>query len=752
MLSFDELASMEDRAALIGMKAESLVRLRQAGFTVPDGFVVTPDETGSLTPGQLSARIDQDTAYAVRSSGTNEDLGNLSFAGQYDTYLNVRGVEDVCQAVHDCAQSLSNPRVTAYAGRTGIDMSGARMAVVVQRMVDAEISGVAFSIDAVGGMDKQILIEAVPGLGEQLVSGAVTPHRYIYDWYESRLVEDSPGLLGPAEVAKLARIVLDIQILYGFPVDVEWAITGETVHVLQARPITTISYRRIPDEWTTADFRDGGVSAAACKTLMASLYGLVFTPSFLDSVKTLKLFPKDKNMSFYEVFFARPYWCLTVEKDCFAKLPGFVERELDEDMGIVPTYEGDGMVTRTTVKTLWNGLTSMRAITRHIRAMEETAESRKDELLRRFSEIDGLDLEGKSADELLGIWVKFIRNDYFTSECTYFSYIFCTMILSTLVKDRVKKHTPDTQMMDLMTGLEDLSHMRPIYEMWDMSRHGRTDAEFADFIARYKHHSLHELDVSFPDWDETPEVVRGMIDEFATLDDSHDPRTLGAQQRQKYLDRLAQLPQKLHKDVERLRRFLWWREEFRDVSTISYYCVRKLTLALGRAWADDGLLVDADDIFFLSTDEIESKSTHLVDRNKQYFQSFVNFANPNELGNRHVMRQTHLDGTQILKGVACAGHSVTAVARVVKDIHDADRIAPGEILVTTCTDPAWTAIFSRIGGVITETGGMLSHAAVVSREYGLACILMVRGATQVIHDGDLITMDCDTGQIYHAGS
>ena len=752
MLRFDELASMEDRTALIGMKAESLVALRQAGFNVPDGFVVTPDEAGTVTADQLAAYIDDDTAYAVRSSGTNEDLVDLSFAGQYDTYLDVRGADDICRAVHDCARSLSNDRVTAYAERAGIDMSGARMAVVVQRMVDADTSGVAFSIDAVGGMDKEILIEAVPGLGEQLVSGAVTPHRYVYDWYASRMVEQAPGLLSADEVAKLAQIVLDVQIFYGFPVDVEWAITGQTVHVLQARPITTISYRKIPDEWTTADFRDGGVSAAACKTLMASLYGLVFTPSFIDSVKTLKLFPKDKDMSFYEVFFARPYWSLTVEKACFAKLPGYVERELDEDMGVVPTYEGDGQVTRTTVRTLWNGLNSMLAISRHIRTMEEKAESRRNDLLRRFKDIDRLDLTGTSADELLDIWVRYIRDDYFTSECTYFSYIFATMILSTLVKDTLKKRDPDVSMMDLMTGLEDLSHMRPIYEMWDMSRRGYSEDDFADFIERYKHHSLHELDVSFPNWDETPDVVRAMIDEFATLDDSHDPRALGVQQRQKYLDRLAHLPTKLHKDVEQLRRFLWWREEFRDVSSISYYLARKLTLALGRAWADEGVLADTDDIFFLSVDEIEAKATHLVDRNRRYFTSFVNFDNPNELGNRHVMHQTHPDGTHIVKGVACAGQSVTAVARVVKDIHDADRVAPGEILVTTCTDPAWTAIFSRIGGVVTETGGMLSHAAVVSREYGLACILMAKGATGVIHDGDVITMNCETGEIFDAGS
>jgi len=748
MYRFDELKFVDNRQALIGMKAESLARLREGGFNVPDGFVVTADEISSLTAERLSEYADDDTEYAVRSSGTSEDLGASSFAGQYDTFLNVKGRENLLEAINKCALSLHNERVTAYAERSGIDLSESKMAVIVQRMVDSEKSGVAFSIDSVNGRDKEIVIEAVNGLGEQLVSGRVTPDSYSYNWYDDAFTEYKPGVLTRQEVKKLAETVLSIQIYYGFPVDVEWAVIGDAIHILQSRPVTAISYRAVTDEWTTADFRDGGVSSAACKTLMGSLYGLVFTPSFINSVKAIKLMTKNDNPNIYDIFFARPYWNLTVEKLCFAKLPGFVEREIDEDMGVVPRYEGDGIVTKANPKSVLNGARSLASISGHIKRMENNAGKRQADLLKRFAEVENIELSGKSSDDLHELWVKFVKKDYFISEYTYFSYIFCNMILSTLFKDKIKKYLPANVIMNLLIGLSDLSHLRPIYEMWDMSRRSYTEAEINEFIAKYRFHSQHELDISYPNWDETPDVVRAMIADFAKLNENHDPRALEEKQRRKYLNTLEWVPKKLRSDVERLRRFLWRREEFRDVSTKSYYLIRKLTLALGKAWEAEGILKSADDIFFLAVGDIETRTTGKAAKNKAYYQSFLNFKNPNELGSGYITHNARISGQRILKGVACSGDTITATARVIKDIHDAGRLEQGDILVTKCTDPAWTAIFSRIGGVVTETGGMLSHAAVVSREYGLACILMVKDATTIIQDGEVITLNCKTGEIY----
>lgn len=752
MYKFDELLTLNNRKSLIGMKAEGLVALRAADFNVPDGFVVTADEVNTITAEQLSEYIDNYVEYAVRSSSASEDLADSSFAGQYESFLNVKGCDNILDAVRRCAESIHSERVKAYAERSGIDISKSKMSVIVQRMVKSEKSGVAFSSDSVNGRDKEVIIEAVTGLGDTLVGGYVTPDYYSYNWYDDAFTVYKGGVLTRDEVAKIALTVLDIQVHYGFPADVEWAVTGDVVHILQSRPITTFSYKTITGEWTTADFRDGGVSSCACKTLMSSLYGLVFNPSFSDSLKEIKLLPQNDCTNIYDIFYARPYWNLTLEKVCFAKLPGFVEREIDEDMGIVPAYNGDGVVTKTNLKSLWSAVKVLTAITAHIKRMENKSKDYKTDFLKRFSEIKNINLSDKSSDELHGIWVDFIKHDYFNCEYTYFKYIFCNMILSTLFKDKIKKYLSSNERINLLIGLLNLSHMRPVYEMWEMSRREYSDIEFAEFVTKYKHHSQHELDISYPNWDENPNIVREMISDFKQLDDSHNPNILSEKQQKKYLKTLSRIPKKLHKDVERMRTFLWWREEFRDISTKHYYLIRKLTLALGKAWEVDNILESADDIFFLSVSDIETKSVEKAVKNKLYYQSFINFKNPNEIGNRYTTHKTRIDGQKILKGVACSGETITAIAKVINDIHDVGRLEKGDILVTKCTDPAWTAVFSKISGVITETGGMLSHAAVVSREYGIACILTVKNATEIIKDGDVITMDCRTGEIYKGGA
>ncbi|MCL2826372.1 MAG: hypothetical protein FWD72_03095, partial [Eggerthellaceae bacterium] len=236
MYSFDTLAAMSNRQALIGMKAESLVRLRESGFNVPWGFVVTTDEVSSFTDEELARHIDEKAEYAVRSSGTSEDLEGLSFAGQYDTFLKVSGLANLRAAIEACAASVRKESVVAYAQHSGLDLAGGRMAVIVQQMVDSEKAGVAFSIDALSGLDHEIMVEAVHGLGESLVSGRVTPDYYAYNWYDEKFSAYGGETLTRDEVKRLAETVLAIQVEYGFPVDVEWAIVGDEVFILQSRP------------------------------------------------------------------------------------------------------------------------------------------------------------------------------------------------------------------------------------------------------------------------------------------------------------------------------------------------------------------------------------------------------------------------------------------------------------------------------------------------------------------------------------
>src|SRR5688572_9371242 len=255
-----------DRVGEAGGKAANLGELILAGFDVPPGFCVTTEayrravrgtavESGSATDGQaaraavLAAPIPESVAdavrnayarlvsaadgrVAVRSSATAEDLPGASFAGQQDTYLNVDGIDEVLDAMHRCWASLWTDRAVAYRVAQGIDGSGVALAVVVQRMVDAESAGVLFTADPVTGRRRQAVLDAARGLGDAVVSGAVDPDHFVVDTATARILDRRRGGPAPqqtasltdAQVRSLASLGDRVEKAFGSPQDIEWAV------------------------------------------------------------------------------------------------------------------------------------------------------------------------------------------------------------------------------------------------------------------------------------------------------------------------------------------------------------------------------------------------------------------------------------------------------------------------------------------------------------------------------------------------
>ena len=178
---------------------------------------------------------------AVRSSATAEDSEDASFAGQQETYLNVEGADEVCARVVDCWASFFSERALFYRSHKG-SLDDLAMAVVVQRMVDADKAGVLFTVDPVQRRRDQMLIEGVRGLGEQVVSGELTPDHYVTDRAGSVKRSSLPngGVLVEAELHELAALGRRLEEHFGGPQDVEWAIAGGRVFLLQSRPVTTL--------------------------------------------------------------------------------------------------------------------------------------------------------------------------------------------------------------------------------------------------------------------------------------------------------------------------------------------------------------------------------------------------------------------------------------------------------------------------------------------------------------------------------
>ena len=220
-------------AVRAGKKAACLHEMKRGGFTVPEGFVVRDDEdVSSIADEELASRIARIGGFpvAVRSSGALEDLAGASFAGQYETYLDVADVKALRARIDDCRASARSERVQAYLKKQGLSPEAARVSVLVQRMVRARIAGVAFSIHPVTGREEHALVELVTGLGEKLVSGHVAPSRYVLDMRTGGVVEQEIGPEGASltreETRALTRALVHLQAHFHAPQDVEWPSTS----------------------------------------------------------------------------------------------------------------------------------------------------------------------------------------------------------------------------------------------------------------------------------------------------------------------------------------------------------------------------------------------------------------------------------------------------------------------------------------------------------------------------------------------
>ena len=839
--------------AIVGGKAASLAWLADCGFEVPVWTVVpaawlaeflsgnglvTPefgDHHGLSSmreqilsapwPSGMEARLEQltaavlaDGAVAARSSGTLEDLADASFAGQYESYLELKSFGQVQMGVRKCWASMFTERVYEYCHQNGRTVAELTMAVIVQRMVDARCAGVAFSVDPIAGTDDEILIEACPGLGDELVSGQIDPDRYRYSWKRgvetARLEADSSApVLSPEQVAELSQTVAEVQAAFGRPVDVEWAEQDGKIWLVQSRAVTSVGTNGFEGEWTTADFKDGGVSASVCTPFMAALYDRVFStsmPEYLDQVGLVSRQPEDQD--WYMVAFGRPYWNAGLVKQRLTSLPGFKERSFDEDLGIRVGYEGDGVTTSLSPKSIVFGLRVLSRLSKSFVHRLEVNPKIAVGWEKSLSNWEAIDRAALSDEEFSQSLQRLLDQEYVQCETDYFRTIYDNSNAQTLFQeklDALAKKAPDGRLdsLALMGGLHDLSHLRPTREegqLLDEMRAAGSAIDFAqqpveDLLAAYQsgkyfpaadliHDYLQRwgwmapatLEIRVPRWSEDPrplfesmqralaacaETTQGahatVADSELRQRDAFDVAVTNCKQLMStWIPGLSARRRKaFDARLKTVRELLWWREEMRMHSTRMYATVRLWALEFGRRQVNAGVFSEQEDVFFLDLDQVLSlvrkqlapeQVKVIIANNRCYYQGFRDFHNPDEIGSRWLATggETPLitDSTA-LTGIGGSGGSYEGIARVLASVDEVGRLQAGDVLVTRFTDPGWTSSFAGLGAVVTETGGVLSHAAVIAREYGFPAVLAVSGATQTIQDGERILVDGDNSRV-----
>ncbi|WP_344630050.1 rifamycin-inactivating phosphotransferase [Streptomyces glaucosporus] len=846
------------RVAVVGGKAAHLGELsRIEGIRVPAGFCVTTDafrrvvahvpsideqldelarvdpddrETirtlgarlrraveGAAVPGDVAeaitsalARFGERAACAVRSSATAEDLPTASFAGQQDTYLNVVGPAAVLEHVSRCWASLFTERAVAYRLRKGIDHRTVRMAVVVQRMVFPEASGILFTADPVTGHRKTATVDAGFGLGEALVSGLVNPDVFtvrdgeIVDKkiaVKQRAVHALPAggtrdvavdarrqeqpALTDAQVVRLVRLGRRIEAHFGRPQDIEWCLDGDDFHIVQSRPITTLFPVPEADDQENRVYVSVGhqqMMTDAMKPLGLSLWRMTaMVPMqeaggrlFVDVTPRLAA-PASRAalldmMGRSDPLIADALRTLLDRGDFVPSLPdtgpggppaGGAPAPIDTDPALVTE-----LVERSEA--------SVAALERDIRT--KTGPELFDFLLEAFEDHkrvlgDPLSMQVITAGMEATWWLNDRLRDWLGEKnaadtLTLSAPGNVTSQMGLALMDVADAVRPHPEAVAFLQGVEDDDFLDDLAKL-----PGGPEARDAieAYLDRYGMRCVGEIDITRPRWREQPAaLVPAILDNVRNFPPGaaarrfEEGRRKALRKEQDVLSRLRALPDGERKAdetkrmIDRVRTFIGYREYPKYGIVSRYFVYKRALLAEAERLVRAGVLAEQEDAFYLTFQELhEAARSHradaeLIRRRKDAFRAHQALTPPRvltsdgEAVNGAYRRDDAPAGA--LPGLPVSAGTVEGRARVVLDMARAD-LQEGDILVTAYTDPSWSPLFVGIAGLVTEVGGLMTHGAVIAREYGLPAVVGVEQATRLIQDGRRIRVHGADGYI-----
>jgi len=740
---------------------------------------------------------------AVRSSGQLEDLADASFAGLYETILDVNSMEELEVAIDKCFNSANSARVVDYLKNKKISFTTTelenKISILIQKMVDVKYAGVAFSISPLSGQEEHILIETCKGSGEKLVSGKVNPTQYIIDNRQFRIVSQTASDelvdLTSMALADLGKNINRIAVYFERPQDIEWAIDQEDrLWILQSRPITSIKWRDDIEEFTNADLKDGGVSARVCTPVMFSLYNIAMANSMRDYFRNLKLLSSKNNPRWMIHRYGRVYWNAGVTKNLLKAVPGFNEKTFDQGLGIQKDYGRQGPhQTPTTLRTILKAI----PVVIGLKAEYKNAHTLALQFNKQFEPLNQLylpkvyHLEKFSEQEFFSDFIKVINDFFHLTEISYFRVIynnanFQSDFIEFFRKISASLGLAEISIIDLVGGLTDITHIevqKGIINLYDIARqHGMDSNSFKDALAHFLkdhyHHGDAELEIQTPRWGDDPTSIIKMINNLIHSSiEPHRPEETQKKQldnfnkvieqiklafaRASLMTRLT-IKSKFYRDLYKVRSYLSLREKMREYSTRCYFVVRRYLLELGKRLAQKKYLQNPSDIFFLhiedlieicSSNKISTALLEKLEYQKMMYYAYSKFEAPNEFGKNvlQVNEDSYMasgEGMMAFSGIGCSPGIVEGTARVLEGLEQIELIQKGDILVTKFTDPGWTPTLGIVAGVVTEVGGVLSHAAVIGREYGIPAVLNIKGITKKIKSGQKIRINGNTGVIH----
>jgi phosphoenolpyruvate synthase/pyruvate phosphate dikinase len=767
----DRLSRLDaaDRAAIGDLSAQ--VRRTVEGIPIPG------DLAAAITA--ALARLGDRAAYAVRSSATAEDLPTASFAGQHETYLNVVGPAAILRHVSRCWASLFTEQAVTYRLRNGVDHHEVQMAVVVQRMVRPQAAGVLFTADPVTGNRKVISVEAVHGLGEALVSGLVNAD--VYKLRDGDISARQPSLKAPAltdaQVVALAQLGRRIEAHFGRPQDIEWCLADDGFEIVQSRPITTLFpvpaagddanhvYLSVGHQQMMTDpMKPLGLSMWQMKAAprMYSAGGRLFVdvaPRLASPATRAALL---EMIGQSDPLIGDALQTILDRGDFIPSLPADGRGGGPPPGGAPAPIEADPAIVAGLVGRSEEALA---ALERDIRS---TSGSALFEFIRAdIQELKALLFDPQNhqvimagmeatwwLNERLETWLG-EKNAADTLARSVPGNVTSEMGLALLdVADVIRPHP------QVVAFLQDVNDDDFLDDLAGLDGGPQARDAIRAFLDSYGMRCVGEIDITRPRWSERPSalvpMLLGNVKNFepgAGRRRFEQGRQEASESERELLGRLRALPdgerraEEAKRMIDRVRTFNGYREypKYHIVSRSFVY--KRALLAEAERLAGAGVLREAEDCFHLTFAEFEEvvrtgeADDDLIARRKLEFRRHEALTPPRVLTSEGevVTGAYHREDMPAgaLIGLAVSSGTIEGRARVVLDIAHA-RFEPGDILVTPYTDPSWTPAFVAIEGLVTEVGGLMTHGAVIAREYGLPAVVGVQQATRLIRDGQRI--------------
>lgn len=752
---FDQITRQQ---SFLGGKGYALGLMKNAGFPVPDGLILSEFPTEESEWAEIFSwwKKNECPVLAIRSSAVGEDSNEQSFAGQNSSFLNISTAEEIKTAVSKCFDSIHKKSSALYREHFLKNHTSASMNVVIQIMVNPLYSGVFFSVDPRTG-NKKWIVEAIEGFGEDLVSGKKTPLHF---------EENSIATTKFFNITELVRTANAVRDFFGYEIDIEWAVDRDKkIKILQARPITALSgkseeKRMIEDELNRLmsdhpkeTIWDGGTFAewsSPPSQLTFSIWSEAFAKdhAFSKALKKLGYLGIDHEIennshSLLERIFDRGYINITLLSALYF---GPIPYRIVFKNGPHLKFDFSKIDFKTVIQTPFT-LARMVSVSFKLSSQrkEWINESRK-ELIRAQGETNTVNVSSlTSEDELFKAFEKEVKSFY--DNHLVWSLILITLIettsqnLKAFLKGVMTEEQIKTKMNEWMgAGVHSVTmEMNQDYSLACMHPEKREG-----FISKYGHRGPGELELSNPRWVELKDKTFVAITTNEKI--QHQKSLISAEEEIAKLDTYKK--QVIEKEWILLRDLLELREQWKMQILKPYYNIRLLALEISKRYNL------GDNTFWFSYQEILNKDFNLslAQKRKAHSELSKNISLPTivELSKlQQILKNRNSETSDELKGEALSPGLVFGEVRVVVNPEDIDTTLwpASTIIVAESTDPGWTGLFLKSKAVVVEKGGVLSHCAIVAREMNLPAISGIKNCHHRFKDGDKIWVDGNNGSI-----